>query len=92
MHLNGKVNYNPQGVVVVVVPVVVVPYADVTTVAAVALKVEVMSSICFITTICFFVRRKGISFFSKIKGKIEKFHICVIIFLVATYNCLIFKA
>ena len=52
MHLNGKVNYNPQGVVVVV-PVVVVPHVNVAAVVAVAPKIEYMSSMCVITTICF---------------------------------------
>ena len=80
MHLNGKVNYNPQGVVVVVVPVVVIPHAVVAAVVAVAFKAEVMSSMCFITTICFFVCRKEKSFFSKNKEKTEKFHTSAIVF------------
>ena len=43
-NLNGKVNYNPQGVVVVVVVVVVVPHTIVATVIAVASKTVLMSS------------------------------------------------
>ena len=89
MHLNGKVNYTPQGVVVVVVPVVVVPHTVVATVVAVAPKIEFMSSMCVITTICFLSVAKKNHFFLIIKKKTEKFHMCVVTFFVRVCNFMI---